>query len=143
MFKNTNLQTLLETASVIKNESTILAEWNLNNANNILELGNYRFRPTIGSPTEANFGVARSSFVKEDATTASPYYYGATDSQVAINAGYTNADYAQAFASNKDKNKMLFSLQDCLGRFRPRSGINKAVHYSANTFLNYSNKIIF
>jgi len=139
MFKNTNLQNLLDTSSVIQNQSTIIAEWNLNTFDNIDEIGNYRNRPSVGNPN----GTANTTFAKETVLTVSPSYYGATDSSITISGGYTSADAALAFNSIQDKRKLLFSLQDCFGRFRPRSGINKAVFYSTNTPINYSNQNIF
>ena len=88
MFDNTNLKNLLETSSTIQSQSAVIAEWNLNTLDNVDELGNYRYRPSIGSPTTANFGVIQPTYTKETSLTSSPFYYGATDSNVSVDGGF-------------------------------------------------------
>jgi hypothetical protein len=62
------------------------------------------------------------------------YFTGATDADVVVDGGFTNADVPQLFTSTKDKMKMIYSLEDCLKPFRPRSGINKPLYFN-NKFL--------
>jgi hypothetical protein len=137
MFGNSSdsLNTHLETQSAIKSRSLVVAEWNLNIPENIEKIGNYRYRPTISSPTQSNFGVVAQSYDHEDLLNA---YTGATDSDTIVDGG-TDADNSPVvFKSQNEKNKLLFSLEDCFGRFRPRSGINKSVFFS-NRFIHYAN----
>ncbi|CAB4242194.1 hypothetical protein UFOVP222_45 [uncultured Caudovirales phage] len=122
---SSNLQTFLNTTSVVQNDGLVLAEWNLNIAENINTVGNYRHNPQ---------GVnASSSFVSETASTINPTWFGATDAKtVSVGGAYDSSVgevVPQAFISEKQKTKYLFSLQDCFGKFRPRSGINKAVYF--------------
>ena len=131
MFNDTTLTNLFKTASTVKSEASIIAEWNLNIAENIEKIGNYRFRPAEGSPTEANFGVVASTY---DSTDALGAYTGATDADTVIDGGFDENDAALAFTSQKVKNKLLFSLEDCFNRFRPRSGINKLVYFDGKYF---------
>lgn len=116
------LRTYLDQSSSINTKTLILGEWNLNIAENIDTIGNYYYNH-ISSLTNA--------FVPETSSTANPLYYGSTDSNVSITGGL-NADteISQTFVSQNYRNKFLFSLEDCFGRFRPRSGINKLVYFN-------------
>lgn len=46
MFQNDDLLNHLQTSSSIKAQALVVAEWNLNIADNIFKVGNYRYRPT-------------------------------------------------------------------------------------------------
>lgn len=200
MYVNETLQNHLETSSVIKSQSSVIAEWNMNIASNIKQVGNYRFRPSdvalprtvastaerdelfpspvkgntvyvitpagiittevyngtewvedtsvSGSPEAMKYNYLASSFSVEDASAdTSKFYYGATDADVVIDGGYdyvfnteteTNQSVPVIFQSKKEKEKLLYSLEDCLGRFRPRSGINK-MRYFSGKYIHHSN----
>lgn len=145
MYQSEELKTHLETSSTIKTQSLVLAEWNLNVASNILEIGNYRYRPSAGSEDQSVgvFGKPRSFFVKETAATHDKFYYGATDYDVLVDGGYDESGDPQFIQTVEERSKYLFSLEECFGRFRPRSGINKLVNgrpsfipdYNKNSFL--------
>jgi hypothetical protein len=129
MFNNSTVTNLFKTSSTIKSQASITAEWNLNIAENIDVIGNYYYRPGIASPTEANFGVIQDDWAIETSISASKYYYGATDADVVIDGGYDENDAPLSFTSKNINNRLLFSLEDCFNRFRPRSGINKLVYF--------------
>ncbi len=128
MFVNEALKTHLETSATVKLQSLILAEWNMNMPDNIYKLGNYRYRPTDNS---SQYFTLPNDFDQLD---SGNYFTGATDADVVIDGGFTNADVPQLFTSTKDKMKMIYSLEDCLKPFRPRSGINKPLYFN-NKFL--------
>ena len=130
MFVNDLLKTHLETSSTISLQSLVLAEWNMNMPDNIYKLGNYRYRP-LGS--DVKFRTIPLTFDNLD---AGNYYTGATDADVTIDGGYTNLEVPQLFTSTKEKVKMLYSLEDCLKPFRPRSGINKASYFNNKYLAN-------
>lgn len=137
MYTNANLKTHFDDQSVINSEAGIYAEVNMNSAENIKVIGNYRNRPTVES--------AYAQFIEESATTASPYYYGYTDSDVVVDASsVSDADVPLAFSSIDQKKNLLFSLEDCFGKFRPRSGINKAVFYGGTSghYLHHTNQFM-
>ena len=123
MFQNTALKNHLETSSGIKSQSAVIAEWNMNSADNILKAGNYRFRPT---DSDSDYNQIASSFSMED---DGNQYTGATDADIVIDGGFEDDGTPVAFVSKKQKEKMLFSLEDCFGRHRPRSGINKTRYF--------------
>lgn len=127
-----SLQNYLNTTSVVQSDGLVIAEWNLNIAENINTIGNYYNDPQ---------GTAASStFANEDESTVDPKWFGATDAKIVNNGSIydtsTKEIVPQAFISSKQKTQYLFSLQDCFGKFRPRSGINKAVYFP-NRKINY------
>ena len=123
MFQDETLENYLKTSSTIKSQAAIIAEWNLNYATNIDEIGNYFYDPAVG-------GLV-TTFTKETVLTSSPKYFGGTESNVRTSAGYDeDGNTATAFTKVNEREKSLYSLEECLGRFRPRSGINKLRYFS-------------
>ena len=59
MFQNDELKEYLETSSTIRTQSAVIAEWNMNIAENISLIGNYRYRPADGSGSK--FGLPLGS----------------------------------------------------------------------------------
>ncbi len=141
MFQNEDLKVHLETSPTIRTQSAIIAEWNMNIANNIFRIGNYRYRPS--SDISDKYKTVPGTF---DVNDTGNFYTGATDADVRIDGGIDPDGNSQPWfllAQNK-KNEMLYSLEDCFKRFRPRSGINKAVYFPGRKFhhsnMNMSNR---
>ena len=130
MFVSETLKTHLETSSTVRLQSLVLAEWNMNMPDNIYKLGNYRYRPT-GS--DVQYRTLPLSF---DSLDLGNYYTGATDADVVVDGGFDNSGVPQLFTSTKEKMKMIYSLEDCIKPFRPRSGINKASYFNNRYFAN-------
>jgi hypothetical protein len=121
LFTNQYLSTHLSESSSIEVEAAIHCEINMNYAENISLIGNYRNRPADAEAIRPIFGTDNENRV---------FYEGYTDSDVVIDGGYdVSENLPAAFSSIDVKKKLLFSLEDCIQRFRPRSGINKAVSY--------------
>jgi hypothetical protein len=137
--KTDYLNTHLSTSPSVQNQSLITAEWNLNSADNIKKIGNYRYRP--GNPitgTVNNYGIIANSYDETDALNA---YTGATDADVVVDGGYdTSGEPASAFIQPKEKQKLLYSLEDCFKRFRPRSGINKFVYWAEDSKIPFASE---
>jgi len=134
MFVNEELKEHLETSPVIKLNSAVIAEWNMNIAENILISGNYRYR--LNDTETPQYNVISQSFSINDEV--NNFYTGATDADVVIDGGVDDQGIPLAFISKKEKERLLYSLEDCFGRFRPRSGINK-LRYFENNFSHFSN----
>jgi hypothetical protein len=130
MFVSETLKTHLETSSTVHLQSLVLAEWNMNMPDNIFKLGNYRYRPT-GSDVQY-----RTLPLTFDSLDEGNYYTGATDADVVVDGGFDNSGVPQLFTSTKEKMKMIYSLEDCVKPFRPRSGINKASYFNNRYFAN-------
>jgi len=124
MFQDKDLLNHIETSSSVKTQSAVIAEWNMNIYTNILAVGNYRYRPNQSSSI---YRTIPNTFSLENKNTSTAFYYGATDADVVVDAGFENNDLPMKLVPKKDKLKMLYSLEDCLKPFRPRSGINKAM----------------
>ena len=122
MFQSEELEEHLKTSDTIQVEAAIYAEWNMNQPDNIARLGNYRYRPT--------YSASKYFFIpmSYDSADIGNYYTGATDSDVAIDSGFDDADVPTLFISPKEKMKLLYSLEDCVKPHRPRSGINKPLY---------------
>jgi len=130
MFQDKDLLNYIETNSSVKTRSLVIAEWNMNIATNISLVGNYRYRPT---QSDSVYRTIPNTFDPADSGTsigAIKYYTGATDADVEIDGGFNDEEGPTTLKPVKEKMKMLYSLEDCFGYQRPRSGINKA------TFLN-------
>ena len=139
MFQNDELKAHLESSSTVKTQSAVIAEWNMNIADNILKIGNYRYRPT--EDISNKYKLISNTF---DINDVGNFYTGATDADVKIDGGIDPADNNQPWfllAQNK-KNSMIYSLEDCFKKFRPRSGINKAV-YGPGKKIHHSNPNMF
>ena len=135
MFVSEALKTHLETSATIRLQSLVLAEWNMNMPDNIQKIGNYRYRPT--TPASQYYTIP----VSFDPLDQGNYYTGATDADIVVDNGFTNNNTPQQFTLQKDKMKMLYSLEDCIKPFRPRSGINKPLYF-ANKYLPNSGAAI-
>jgi len=125
LYQNSYLKTHLEQSSTVNAEAAIYAEINMNDADNIRIIGNYRNRPSVPETIQATF----------DPNDTDAKYTGYTDSDVVVDGGYetdTDVPVPVAFASTDTKKKLLFSLEDCFKQFRPRSGINKAVAFGSS-----------
>ena len=130
MFEGQELKTHLETSATVKLQSLVLAEWNMNMPDNIFKLGNYRYRPTDNT---SQYFTLPNDF---DSLDAGNYYTGATDADVVVDGGFEDNNTPQSFTLTKDKLKLIYSLEDCLNPFRPRSGINKAAFFNNRFFAN-------
>jgi len=135
MFVNETLKTHFETSSTISLQSLVLAEWNMNMPDNIFKVGNYRYRP------RTNDSIYRTLPSTFDQLDTGNYYSGATDADVVIDGGFNNDDTPQQFTLLKDKMKMIYSLEDCLKPYRPRSGINKPLYLNGKYLANSGSNI--
>jgi hypothetical protein len=139
MFQNQKLKQILETSSSIKSQGIVIAEWNMNVADNISTIGNYRFRPLL--PITEKYSQIPMNY---DPSDAGLFYKGATDADAVVDGGIDDeTDQPMLFTSKKDKEKLLYSLEDCFGKFRPRSGINKLRFGQGTSYLHHSNTDVF
>lgn len=103
----------------------------MNVPGNIQKIGNYRYRKnsTLYSALPNFFDLSDSG----------NYYTGATDADVEINSGFVDEDDEPlAFKYPKQKEKLYYSLEDCLKPHRPRSGINK-LSFFRNKYIPHPN----
>lgn len=133
MFSNDVVKNHLLTSATVRSNAKLIAEWNLNSLENIKQVGNYRYRPLDG--VSGKYGSLPSFFDELD---EGNFYTGATDSDIVLDGGVSDTQEPILLMQSKEKEKLLYSLEDCFGRFRPRSGINK-VRYGLTKYLHHSN----
>jgi hypothetical protein len=139
MFQSEELKNHLETSSTVKSQTAVIAEWNMNFFENIADIGNYRHRPLLGITQK--YGSLPNSYDPRD---IGNFYKGATQADITIDGGLKNDGVTPAiFTQPKDKENMLFSLEECFGKFRPRSGINKLRYGINGKYLHNSNTDMF
>jgi hypothetical protein len=135
VFQNDELKNHLETSFSVESEPAVVAEWNMNIPGNIQKIGNYRYREN-----SSQYSVIPNAF---DISDPGNFYTGATDANVAVQNGLEEDETTpQVFVYQKDKERMLYSLEDCLKPFRPRSGINKLSYFN-NKYLSFPNVNMF
>jgi hypothetical protein len=135
VFQNDELKDHLETSFSVESESAVVAEWNMNVPGNILKIGNYRYREN-----SSQYSVIPNLF---DINDSGNFYTGATNADVTVASGFEDQEFTpQFFTYPKDKEKQLYSLEECLKPFRPRSGINKLSYFSGK-YLSFSNKDMY
>lgn len=123
MFRDEALQKHLESSNSIESGNAVVAEWNMNVPGNIARLGNYRYRED-----STNFAALPNFF---DPLDSSNFYTGASDSSVAIEYGLQKDQSTPLlFTYPKDKEKIYYSLEECIKPLRPRSGINKLSYFN-------------
>jgi hypothetical protein len=139
MFESKELSDHLKTSSTIKSRSAVIAEWNMNFFENIADIGNYRYRPLLGITQK--YGSIPNIYDPKD---TGNFYTGATDADVLVDGGFQEDGQTPViFKPKKEKEKLLFSLEECFGKFRPRSGINKLRYGVTGKYLHHSNVEMF
>ena len=139
MYNSEALSSHINTSSTVKSQTLVLAEWNMNFADNISLVGNYRYRPL----EDSKYSNIPNSY---DPSDAGNFYTGATDADAVIQGGLLDNGIDESepipttFLSVKQKEKLLYSLDDCFARFRPRSGINKLRLGVNNNYTHSPNK---
>jgi len=133
VFYNEQLKAHLLQSATIKSQARIIAEWNMNYADNLFAVGNYRHRPLEG--VAAKYGVVPSFF---DPADEGNFYTDATYSDTLLDGGIDESQSPVLLKTRREKESLFYSLEDCFARFRPRSGINK-VRYGITPYLHHSN----
>jgi hypothetical protein len=106
MYQDANLKNYIEQSSSVNLESIVLAEWNMNFSDNILTLGNYRHRPNIASPTEANFGDVKAAWALETSASSPQSYFNATNWAFEL----TDSNQIQSWANAQEAHQSLSDL---------------------------------
>jgi hypothetical protein len=125
MFKNEELQKHLELSNSVESANVVIAEWNMNVPGNIEKLGNYRYRQS-----DTRFAALPNFY---DSSDFAKFYTGATNSDVSVDYGLEKDESTPLlFTYPKDKEKLYYSLEECIKPLRPRSGINKLSYFNTN-----------
>jgi hypothetical protein len=123
MFKDADLLEKIKVENTLQIESLILAEWNLNNFENIFAYGNYRYRPG----TDSIYSTLPNTF---DPFDEGDYYTDALQSNKQSEYTVDNNEASLLFSTPEVNRELYFSLKECFQPFRPRSGINKVLWFN-------------
>lgn len=123
MFTDIDLEAALAGNSTLSIQSLVLAEFNLNDLENVEKIGNYKYRTGAGS-------VALQAVYDPDDV---GNFYSDTDLSY---QEYKDTDDTNPFIAEDKNPEFFYSLGDCFLPFRPRSGINKARFFSGKYFDN-------
>jgi hypothetical protein len=126
MFQSDPLNDHLKTSHTIASAQEVFLELNLNQADNIEKLGNYRYRPALAGSV---FASIKTTY--DDDSGSIKYYTGATDSDIVVDNGFDDDGEPVSFITQKKKMNLLYSLEDCIKPYRPRSGINKLLYLNS------------
>ena len=129
MFQDSSLKSFLETNNTIKSESLVMMEWNLNDFENILVYGNYRYRPDETSI----YSTLPNSF---DSLDVGDYYTDATISSIQSETLINENDESLIFTTEEVDRQLYYSLKECFNTFRPRSGINKPLFLNNGKYID-------
>ncbi len=119
---NDQLINHIEKTKTLQVESLIIAEWNMNDFQEIENYGTYRHRPNSVSPILV-------PLTYDSADTAS-YYTDAERSFFTYSDFVSQNDEPVLFEKEDVDRKLYFDLEECFGPFRPRSGINKLLYFN-------------
>ena len=108
MLGTEEFQDFMDKSHTISTSGRVVAEWNMNLVGNILKVGNYEVR---NGSVSTNIDNATDSHK----VISTQYYEPETDSPI-------------VFTDTVKKMEMLYSLDQCVSRQRPRSGINKPLY---------------
>lgn len=112
-------------------ESFVVAEWNMNDFENINNYGTYRYRPS-GAASGQYFNLP----LNYDPLDLGDYYTEGDQSVFTFSDFVTDDDEPVLFESSDVDRELYFSLKDCFNLFRPRSGINKVLYFENSYIAN-------
>jgi|688.fasta_scaffold00781_57 hypothetical protein len=129
MFTDSDLKNYIEINNTIKTESLVIAEWNLNDFENIENYGNYRYRPG----TQTIYNTLPLSYDKQD---LGDYYTDAITSTITSETLLDNQDSPISFSTVDVNRGLYYDLRQCFNSFRPRSGINKPLFFDTGKYVD-------
>ena len=103
MFQSEPLNNHLKASHTIASAQEVFLELNLNQADNIEKLGNYRYRPALAGSV---FASIKATY--DDDSGLIKYYTGATDSDIVVDNGFDDDDEPISFITKKKKLNLLY-----------------------------------
>jgi hypothetical protein len=131
MFVDSDLNTHLKTNNTLKSESLVIAEWNLNDFENILNFGNYRYR--ANDAASSIYANLPNSYDPDD---LGDYYTDALVSSIQSETLVDENDASLIFTTPEIDRQLYYDLKQCFNSFRPRSGINKPLFFETGKYVD-------
>ena len=114
----------LKVSSTLQIESFVIAEWNMNDTENLENYGTYRYRPSSSASS-----IYYNLPLNYDPLDPGDFYTDAEKSVYTFSDFVTDDDQPVLFESSDVDRELYFSLKNCFDLFRPRSGINKVLYF--------------
>ena len=124
MFRDASLERYLKQSSTVGIRPLIVAEWNLNDSENIKNYGSYRYRPNDPSSIYASLPT---QYQEVDSMGA---YTNSLDSEDLVSNILDNNNNPIFYKRPDERKSLYFNLKDCFEPFRPRSGINRPLYFN-------------
>ena len=131
MFVDEDLLEYIQTTNTLKSESFVVAEWNLNSFDNILNYGNYRYRPNDAA-SSIYFNLPNSY----DPLDLGNYYTDALISNIDSETLIDDDQASLLFSTEEIDRQLYYDLKECFNSFRPRSGINKPLFFETGKYID-------
>lgn len=125
MFQDADLENAMLTQHTLGISSLVMAEFNLNDLENISKIGNYKYRNILSVPDKIELYPTYDPQDLDDAYSDSLLSY----------EEYKQTEDPNPFVVEDKNPSFFYSLGDCFLPFRPRSGINKA-RFISNKYLD-------
>jgi len=122
MFRDSDYLNAFDKQHTLRISSLVLAEFNMNQYDNVSKIGNYRYRP---GTQEGKFLSPAASYDEFD---QGKYYTDAEISYTQFSESRDIQGNILRFTEEQFDRDIYYSLGDCFLPFRPRSGINKAIN---------------
>ncbi len=133
MFDSDDLKDHIESSSTIKSKALVVAEWNLNDPENVKRLGNYRYRWNYADSYYKSL-VSQWDESDNGPNAVHRWWTNATNCDVSIEGPYDTNDEPTIFIEEDTRFKYLYSLDDCIKPNRPRSGVNYPLYFDNKYF---------
>lgn len=126
---HTKLEDYVKTSHTLNIESLIVAEWNMNDFEEIAAYGTYKWRQ-LDSASSQYYNLPLQFILNDEGK-----YWTDGDQSFYTFADFVQDDDEPVLFQTQDVNRDLyFSLKDCFNLFRPRSGINKLLYFEGKYF---------
>jgi len=121
---HTKLQDYVKTTHSLNIQSLVIAEWNMNDFEEILAYGTYNWRQ-LSSPSSPYYQLPLQFILSDEGK-----YWTDGDQSFYTFADFVQDDDEPTLFKTRDIDKDLYyNLKDCFNLFRPRSGINKLLYF--------------
>jgi len=139
MFYTEELESAVRNNHSLRSNTVIIAEWNINDAEHIEQVGNYRYRHAKDERTSKTSTWPHKNIEDTwDESDVGNSWTNATNCDVEIEGPYDENEQGDPiptlFQQEDLRFKFNYSLDDCFSQHRPRSGVNYPLYFSDRSF---------
>jgi hypothetical protein len=137
MYYTKELESAVRNNHSLRSNTVIIAEWNINDAEHIAQVGNYRYRWHKDERKDQSFDDWPHKEIQDtwDEDDQSGDWTDATNCDIEIEGPYDDdTDEPTLFQQEDLRFKFNYSLDDCFSQHRPRSGVNYPLYFPDRSF---------